>query len=373
MSEEALDWTRGPTTLREAIEQRVRRLAPGAKVVEVRALRSDVLVSDSTFKAAGYGEPLLVVTKSRGGSERRFVVHFFRADEYGHDRRSDRYAAAMLAADSFGVVPNHVPALEVGVVGRDGHFVPTVRSGEPYLITEWADGVLYAEELRAVAERGVAEERDRERVQKMAAYLDALHVRLELRPAVYARAVRDLVGHGEGVFGILDGYPSDVPGAPPERLHAIERSICEWRWKLRSKSDRLCRTHGDFHPFNVLFSARGEVVVLDTSRGSMGDPADDVAAMAANFLFFAVDQPDAWVRGLGVLWRDWFDGYLSRKRDAGLLDVIAPFLAWRLLVLASPRWYPRLSAVGRDTLLRLAEESLAEPHFDPVFAEELMR
>lgn len=207
----------------------------------------------------------------------------------------------------------------------------------------------------------------------MVRYLERFHVAVPHDGATYVRAVRDMVGHGEGVFGIVDGYPHDVAAAPPERLRAIEHSVVEWRWRLKDRGDRLRRIHGDFHPFNVLFDVDGEVTVLDASRGALGEPADDVAAMAVNFVFFGLDRPGRWASGLGVLWRELFDGYLAATRDAGLLESIAPYLAWRALVLASPRWYPKLSAVGRDKLLRLAEEALREPRFDPVFAEELMR
>jgi aminoglycoside phosphotransferase (APT) family kinase protein len=370
--EQAIEKGRYDSAFRRAVERHLRERDPHLRVIGVKRLGSDVLRTDATYKAQGYGEPVLVIARSLG-DERRYVLHFFGANGHGHERPSDRVAEALLAAETYPRVVAHVKPVDVGVIEPGGRWVSLAHGGEPYLLTEWKDGSLYVDELRALAERGETVEGDRDRVRSMVRYLERLHVTVARDGGAYVRAVRDVVGHGEGVFGVIDGYPSDVPAAPPERLRAIERSIVDWRWKLKERTDRLRRIHGDFHPFNVLFDTDGEVVVLDASRGSLGEPADDLAAMAVNFVFFALDRPHAWSRGFGVLWRDLFDGYLAAVRDPGLFEVIAPYLAWRALVLASPRWYPRLSAVGRDRLLRLAEEALREPRFDPVFAEELMR
>lgn len=358
--------------MRRAIERHLRESDSGARVISVRRMGSDQEVAGATWKAAGYGKPLEVIARS-GGVERRYVLHFFDAEGHGHERQSDRIAEALLAAESYPRVVSHVRAVDVGVIEPSGRWVSLAHGGEPYLLTEWKDGTLYVDELRALAARGEATSDDRERVRAMVRYLARLHVTVPGDGVSYVRAVRDIVGHGEGVFGVVDGYAGDVPAAPPERLRRLEHAILDWRWRLKSRSERLRRIHGDFHPFNVLFDADGEVVVLDASRGAKGEPADDVAAMAVNFILFALETPGSWSRGFGLLWRDFFDGYVSTMRDPELLEVIAPYLAFRAIVLSSPHWYPKLSAAGRDTLLRLAEEALREPRFDPVFADELMR
>jgi hypothetical protein len=54
-----------------------------------------------------------------------------------------------------------------------------------------------------------------------------------------------------------------------------------------------------------------------------------------------------------------------------VLETAPPFLAWRALVLASPRFYPHLSAPARDVLLSFAERALDAPPLDPGSAEAL--
>ena len=185
--------------------------------------------------------------------------------------------------------------------------------------------------------------------------------------------MRDLLGHGEGIFGIVDGYPPDTPGAPPERLRRIEEGCLAWRWAMRASEGRLARTHGDYHPFNVVFEEGTRFTLLDASRGCVGDPADDVTAMAVNYFFFAAAHPQAWNAGTGPLWRSFWTTYLHESGDRGILEVLAPWLAWRSLVVACPRFYPRLPAEARDRVLRLAERALSARAFDPTEAGELFR
>jgi hypothetical protein len=277
----------------------------------------------------------------------------------------------LLAWDTFGQLPDHVRALDVGAVARDGRLISLADAGELYLLTEWAPGTLCADELRRIAHSGRAEPRDLERAGALARWLVALHRPID-RPAAYVRAIRDLIGHGECLFGIIDGYGDGAPGAPVERLRAIERSCVEWRWKLRPRTHRLRRTHGDFHPFNVVFDG-ARLRVLDASRGSMGDAADDVAAMLINFPFFAVERRESWAHGLAPLYRRFWGSYLDGSGDRELPEVLAPFLAWRALVVSCPLFYPRLGARERDALLGWAERALAAPRFDPEWAEELFR
>ena len=137
--------------------------------------------------------------------------------------------------------------------------------------------------------------------------------------------------------------------------------------------DFLARTHGDFHPFNVVFEEGSGTgfTLLDASRGCLGDPADDVTCMSVNYLFFAADARRSWARGLGPLWRRFWEVYLSESGDSAVLEASPPWLAWRSLVVASPRFYPHLPAEARDTLLSFAERALGAGRLDPAWAEEL--
>ncbi len=358
-----------PAGLRDLIAS----LLPGSRVVAVEPLAPDVSARDSTSKAAGYGAPLRITVADSEGEEQLLVFRTATANDFGHDRRADRAEQMLLSYDTFGRIPRHVPALDVGAIRADGRLISVADCGEFYLLTAFVPGQLYAEDLRRIAREEAALPRDIERCEILASYLVSLHAERGGRRAAYARAVRDLVGHGEGIFGIVDGYPQDVPAASLERLRGIEGRAWEWRWRLRDRPRRLARIHGDFHPFNVLFDEHGSLALLDTSRGSLGDPADDVVCMAINYVLFSLDRAGAWPRGLGVLWRTFWGAYLAESGDEELLETAAPYLAWRALVLACPVWYPSMSPAGRDRLLGFAERALEAPRFDPTWANDLFR
>jgi hypothetical protein len=348
------------------------RLYPDARILAIQPLGPDAgATAGATTKAAGYGLPVRITLLDAGGVRRELVWRVASANEFGHDRRADRAAAMVQAFDDFAQVPQHVRAVDLGVI-RGGELMSIRDATEHYLITSYAPGTIYAHDLRRIAGERIATPRDVDRVDALARTLAALHTPIAPPGARYRRAIRDLVGSGEGIFGIIDGYPPGVPGAPAERLQAIEARCAEWRWRLRGRDDRLTRTHGDFHPFNIVFDG-DTPTLLDASRGACGDPADDVTALAINFVLFALDAPAAWRHGLGVLWRHLWHRYLAEREDPDLLAVAPPFLAWRALVVANPAFYPRMSEAARDKLLGFATDVLDQHALDPAWAEELFR
>jgi len=346
--------------LPEGLRARLAALYPGAQIRRVTALRNDESAGGE-MKALGYARLLRIETTAG-----TVVFRTLRPDEFGHDRRADRVENMVLAYDTFAKIPHHVAAVDVGMIRNDGMLLPLGETGEPYLITTWTEGSLYADDLRRVA-AGVATDQDLARAETLARVLLEIHAQPGTQPAAYTRAIRDLLGLGESIFGMVDSY--DAETVPPARLRAIEEACLAWRWKLRGNDHRLRRTHGDFHPFNIVFGERG-VSLLDASRGIEGDPADDVAALSINYLFFATNQTD-WRTGLGALWSRFWSVYLAGDR-VDVCAAIAPFFAWRALVIASPKWYPHMSAADRDRILRFAERALAADRFDPSFGAEAM-
>jgi len=358
----------GPPGLRDHLT----RLYPDATVVAIEPLGPDAgATAGTTTKAAGYGLPVRV-TLEDGGVRRDLVWRVASANDFGHDRRADRAAAMVQSFDDFARIPAHVRAVDLGVIRARGELLSIRDATEHYLITTYAPGTIYAHDLRRIAHEQIATPRDVARVEVLARYLANLHTPIEPPGARYRRAIRDLVGSGEGIFGIVDGYPAGVPGATAERLQAIEARCAAWRWRLRGRDARLTRTHGDFHPFNIVFDGDAPTL-LDASRGGCGDPADDVTALAINYVLFALDAPGAWRGGLGVLWRRLWQCYLAERDDRELLAVAPPFLAWRALVVANPAFYPRMSEAARDKLLGFATAVLDAPALDPASAEELFR
>jgi len=353
----------------DRLSRLVEAALPGAQIVRVTALGADAASHEETTKGGGYGAPLRIDV-TLDGRLRALVLHTVTANQFGHDRRADRAAEVLLAADTFGELPGHVRALDVGAFRGGDDFVSLAGTGEFYLLTTHAEGTLYAEDLRRIARTRHVEPQDLERHGALLDYLAGLHRRaVPPNPVAYVRSIRDTIGSGEGLFGIVDAYPDGVPGASRERLERIELDCVRFRNRLRGRHERLARIHGDFHPFNLLFAERAELSLLDTSRGSLGDPADDVACLALNYPFFALGHPGAWRAALRSLWLETWEGYERRTGDSALCEVVAPFLAWRGLVLASPVWYPELVPADRERILGFVEVALRAPRFSPALAD----
>ena len=354
---------------------RLEALHPGSRLVSVVHLGTgDSQSAGETTKGIGYGRPIRVVLDA-AGTRHDLVLHTAKPDDFGHDRRSDRVAEMLLAWDTFEHIPRHARALDVGLIGAKGELISLAGAGEAYLLSRWAEGVPYAVDLRRIASTGRATPADIAAAGKLALLLAEIHAAPGSHPGAYTRAWRDVVGSGEGIAGIADGYGAtgvEVPGASHERIARIEAHCLAFRHRHRYRTERLCRTHGDFHPFNVLLH-EGEPVLLDTSRGSEGEAADDVACMAINFLFFGVEHRRTWATGLGKLWHHFFEVYARARPDRGLYDVIAPFFAWRGLVVSSPQWYPNMASDDRDRILTFVERVLAADRFDPSMGVGAMR
>jgi hypothetical protein len=341
-------------------------------VRDVRPLKDDSDPAE-TIKAFGYGSPLLITLTQDEETEQQVVLHTMSQDRFGHNRRSDRARNLLLDYATFNELPQHVPAVDVGAFAGDGRLISLGDTGEFFLLAPFVSGQLYAEDLKRIARTGEIAVSDELRAVALADYLARIHAQKQPDPARYKRCIRDLLGHGEGIMGMTDAYPPDFDIAPPARLERIEQRCIEWRWRINGNAQRLSQLHGDFHPWNVLFDGPDHAfTVLDRSRGAWGEPADDLSAMTVNYILFSVRQSGRLQGAFENLFRTFWDRYLDVTGDQAVQDVIAPFYAWRTLVVAHPVWYPNLADAVRDALFHFIESVLAADHFDPTRVNEYL-
>lgn len=319
---------------------------------------------EKRIKGYGYGQPLLI-TVGHSGTEEKFVFHTIREDKFGHERPSDRAASLLLDHASFNLLPKHVGTLDVGAILEEDGLLSIGKSQEFFLLTNYQEGELYAEDLKRIQAEGSLQDVDRQRVLLLADYLADIHALEHSHVNLYQRRIRDLFGHGEGIFGIIDSYPEDDAVASRERLRDIEKKLIDWRWKLKTTPQRLSQVHGDFHPWNVLFQENQDFVVLDRSRGIWGEPADDISAMSINYLFFSLQMNGGFEGPFKILFDLFWDRYLDSSRDKDVLEIISPYYIWRALVLADPVWYPNLEDALRMKLFKFIDHLLETERFQP--------
>lgn len=331
-------------------------------IEELRQIGSE-LTGDKALKQFGYGHPLLVIYKV-GNETKQEVFHHIRQNGFGREREDDRVSAIWLDFNTFNHLPRHVPAVDMIMETQRGDLHSLQAADELLLVTTFRPGQPYANDLARIRDTGIAQPLDLERVEALAAYLAEIHQVKHDSSPLWRRRLRDLIGHGEGIMGLTDSYPTDLPYAPPSMLRTIEEAANRWRWQLKPMTHRLSQVHGDFHPFNIVFAEGREFYVLDRSRGEWGEPADDVSCLTINYLFFSLQQDGELKRPFRQLHDRFWEQYLMLRPDEEIVCVIQPWLAWRALVLASPIWYPTISEEIRRKLLAFAVNVMNTDRYD---------
>jgi hypothetical protein len=323
-------------------------------------------------KGFGYGAPVLIELM-KGGRKRRVVLETMRPGPNGHEHMADRAHAMLWDYATYNRLPRHVRALDVGAFSKRGAIRSVSDADEFFVLTEFVEGKEYQYDLGRIARMGKLERQDVTRARVLADYLIRIHQKKRRDPGLYRRALRDLIGHGECIMGVVDTYPTTATFIMPSLLQSIEHRANAWRWRLRDKPNRLSQVHGDFHPWNVLFRKGADFSVLDRARAEWGEPADDLTAMSINYLFSSINR---WgdVRGpFERLFRLFWDRYLEGTGDHGVLETAPPFFAFRGLVIASPVWYPNLAVATRRKLFTFIDNILDRPSFDPASVNDLLK
>ncbi|HMK59882.1 MAG TPA: phosphotransferase [Dissulfurispiraceae bacterium] len=323
---------------------------PDVKEIAIRKLGSGV-------QGSGF-----LVSMCSAGLCKAYVVKTLFPEGLGHDYPSDRAGVFLLDLDEYNNMPRHVRALDVLAELEEGRVKSIGGGKEYYLLMEVADGVDYFKDLEAFRNKDKLDAADKSRIIAMTSYLARIHSAKKESRSLYLRKIRDTIGHGECLMGVFDTYPDGTLSAA--EMAEIEKMCIDWRARLRDKTHRLSMIHGDFHPGNIWFKSDDDFILLDRSRGPWGEPADDVTAMAINYIFFSLryygDVRGAYLEGLTLF----FDEYLRLTGDGEILAVLAPFFAFRGVVVANPVFYPDVSLDARSRIFVFVKNVLSEKNFD---------
>src|SRR5688572_5380388 len=159
-------------------------------------------------KGYGYGIPLRVDYLVEGAPQRA-VVETVRPGPFGHEHMSDRAQSLLWAHSAFSTLPRHVASLDVGAVRSSGELVPLGSAEELFMLAQFIDGAEYADDLLRLRAGGELSSRDLERCDALCDYLAEIHKVEGPDRGLYARRIRETVGHGECIFGVADSYRSE--------------------------------------------------------------------------------------------------------------------------------------------------------------------
>ena len=342
---------------------------------------TDVIQIDIRKLGSGVqGSGFLIEMKTAAGG-RSYVVKTLLSEGLGHDYPSDRAGVFLLDLDEFNNLPGHVKAFDVLSEMEDGSIKSIGGGKEYYLLMERGTGRHYFNDLVEYSRKDRLENSDIRKIKSMTSYLAEIHSVKKDSKTLYWRKLRDTVGHGECLMGVLDTYPDGILSYD-EAAEIIKKSV-DWVYKLKPMHNRLSQIHGDFHPGNIWFPAasspplvesstplakRGswgaDFVLLDRSRGPWGEPADDVTALTINYIFFSIknygDIRGPYLEGLNLF----FEEYIKASGDEKITRVVAPFFAFRGAVVANPVFYPELTLGQRRLIFRFVDNVLNADRFE---------
>jgi len=305
-----------------------------------------------------------------GTVEKRIVMRIVRGDVgWGHDYISDRAAVLLMQHELFRSSPKACKTIDVAALLPDGGLVSVGEAVEFVHIVQEVkehDGVPYVNDLFRIASTREIGEKDITRCKVAAKYLAELHSEKKPNPTLYKRHIRDLVGHGEMLMGVIDSYPDPDTLVTRRDLAEIEAKVVGWRNRIKFLGHRTSRIHGDYHPFgNIRFRDDNSILAMDQSREAFGEPADDVSCLSINYIFFAIWHHGQFAGPFADLFNLFMNEYLNGTGDEEMLKVMAPFYAFRGLVVLHPVYYPDMEREKRLMMLTFVRNVLDSEYFDP--------
>jgi hypothetical protein len=295
------------------------------------------------------------------------VLKTLNSKGFGQDFPADRADTLIYAHSVYNRLQNHVKSYDVGAIMENGSLTSMGNAEEFFILMDFVEGIPYAEDLDRIKKTGKSRTLDIERVTMLAEYEAKIHAVKRDDPALYVRRIRDLIGRGDCITGIIDTYPKDdrtYAFTSDDEFKRIEKKCIEWRWKIKDKTSRLCQVHGDIHPFNILWQDRKNFILLDRSRGEWGEAADDVSCLSINYIFWSLMAKNRFEGPFKFLFNTFIEKYLDITGDTEIFKVIQPFYAFRSLVIAHPLFYPNISLENRRCIFNFLNAILDVEEFN---------
>ncbi len=334
----------------DAVKNYLKQRFQNALQIEIKKLGAGV-----------HGAGFLIKIQTPEGIK-QYVIKGLFPEGLGHDYPSDRAQVFLLDLETYNGLPKHAKAIDVISEMPDGSIKSIGGGREYYLLMERVEGRDYFNDLREFKDKRKLESTDIKKIKALTSYLADIHSIKKDSRHLYFRKIRDIIGHGECLMGVFDIYPDGILSY--EEMAEIEKLCVDWRARLKKRTYRLCQIHGDFHPGNIWFKNHRDFVLLDRSRGPYGDPADDVTALTINYIFFSLmyhkEVRGAYLEGINIF----FEEYIKLSNDKELLEVLAPFYAFRGAVVANPVFYPDLSIDARQKIFRFIKNLLISERFE---------
>src|SRR5215831_17089702 len=195
-----------PALTKQSLERYLRsRFGPRASVVSFGPIGKES--SKGLYKQYGYGAPVKITFRV-GRRLQSAVLETMSPGPFGHEHMADRAQAMLWDYHTYGLLPRHVKALDVGAFTAGGSLFSVAEAEELFVLTQWEEGTSYHADLERVMKEGTLRPLDQRRTEALARYLAKVHRKKRRDPDLYRRRLRELIGHGECIMGLTDSRKS---------------------------------------------------------------------------------------------------------------------------------------------------------------------
>jgi len=304
-----------------------------------------------------------------GKHKRSVVLRTINPVGFSHDHPSDRASVFIMQNELFNSIPGHVRSIDVGAAGLNGELISLGSASEFFQIVEVASGSPYVKDLDRIAGEGKLRKEDLAKARLLSDYLVKLHKKKfngpkERERSIRLRHLRDAVGSGEMLMGVLDTYPPRSSWINDEAVADVISLAVKFNRRIKELRIPLVRLHGDFHPGNIWFKGN-KLTLLDASREPWGIAADDLTALSINYIWYALKTTGGFKGPFKELFEVFWGNYLSKTKDK-FANASAPlFFAFRAAVVAHPLFYPAQSNAVRRKIFAFIKSILSAKVFDP--------
>lgn len=305
--------------------------------------------------------------------KQRLILKTLFTENLGMDHYSDRAASLIEAHDNYNKMRDHVKSIDVLAYNKDNTLTSLGNAQEFYILMEEANGKDLFKDFNQIKETKTLNEETKNKIIKISNFLVELHKNKYQSISLYRRKIRDTLGSGGSLIGLLDMHPDNAFNQFEKKwIEIVKKAINYWR-DSRNLDYRLCEIHGDYHPGNLWFE-NDKLIILDRAKGRFGEPADDITAFIINPIMYSlIATKECRFKGpfkkvFDIFWNNYF----KQTKDKEMRKIIAPYLAFRIAVVTNPIFYDddffggvEKAKIVRTKIINLALNVLKDNEFNP--------
>ena len=303
--------------------------------------------------------------------EKTLVLKSLFTENLGMDHYSDRASSLLDAHDNYNKMDNHVKSEDVIAQNEDNSLTSVGNAKEFYILMEEAKGDDLFKDFNKIKETKQLTNETKEKILTISNFLVELHKNKHKSIPLYRRKIRDTIGSGGSLIGLLDMHPdSAFEQFEKKWMSIVSKSIRFWR-RSRDMHNRLCEIHADYHPGNLWFEDQ-KLTILDRSRGRFGEPADDITAFIINPIMYSLITNGNFEGPFKEIFDIFWNNYFKKTNDKEMRKIMAPYIAFRVAVVTNPIFYNDESLGGKEKakfirtkMINLALNILKDNEFNP--------